>query len=55
MLGVYLGIEKVDLAERRPEEDRDTDGHSTSRPFVRPGVVLAQWLREPLDPNWDPE
>jgi agmatine deiminase len=51
-LGDYLGIDKVVWIGSGLVEDHDTDGHVDNvAAFVRPGVVLAQTVDDPSDPN----
>ncbi len=48
----YLGIEKVVWIGHGLLEDHDTDGHVDNvAQFVSPGVVLAQTVDDPSDPN----
>jgi agmatine deiminase len=55
LLGEYLGIDKVVWIGRGLVEDLDTDGHVDNvAVFVRPGVVLAQTVKDPSDPNHEP-
>jgi agmatine deiminase len=54
-LGEYLGIDKVVWIPNGLVEDYDTDGHVDNVAlFVRPGVVLAQTVEDPADPNHEP-
>jgi agmatine deiminase len=51
-LELYLGIEKVVWIGSGLREDHDTDGHVDNvAQFVAPGVVLAQTVDDPSDPN----
>ena len=48
----YLGIEQVVWIAHGLLEDHDTDGHVDNvAQFVAPGVVLAQTVDDPADPN----
>ena len=54
-LGAYLGVEKVVWIPHGLLEDHDTDGHVDNvAQFVAPGVVLAQTVDDPADPNHEP-
>jgi agmatine deiminase len=54
-LSGYLGIDKVVWIRNGLLEDYDTDGHVDNvAAFVRPGVVLAQTVDDPADPNHEP-
>jgi agmatine deiminase len=54
-LSEYLGIDKVVWIRSGLVEDHDTDGHVDNvAAFVRPGVVLAQTVDDPSDPNHEP-
>ena len=51
----YLGIELVVWIGSGLLEDHDTDGHVDNvAQFVAPGVVLAQTVDDPSDPNHEP-
>jgi agmatine deiminase len=51
-LRLYLGVEKVVWIGHGLLEDHDTDGHIDNvAQFVAPGVVLAQTVEDPADPN----
>ncbi len=48
----YLGVERVVWIPHGLLEDHDTDGHVDNvAQFVAPGVVLAQTVDDPADPN----
>jgi agmatine deiminase len=48
----YLGVEKVIWIGNGLIEDEGTDGHSDNAvQFIRPGVVLAQTVRDESNPN----
>jgi agmatine deiminase len=48
----YLGVEQVVWIGHGLLEDHDTDGHVDNvAQFVAPGVVLAQTVDDPADPN----
>jgi len=48
----YLGVERVVWISHGLLEDHDTDGHVDNvAQFVAPGVVLAQTVEDPADPN----
>ena len=48
----YLGVESVVWIAHGLLEDHDTDGHVDNvAQFVAPGVVLAQTVDDPADPN----
>lgn len=50
----YLGIDQVIWLELGLVEDVETDGHVDNVvEFVAPGVVLAQTVRDPSNPNYD--
>ena len=50
-----LGIETVIWIPHGLLEDHDTDGHVDNvAQFVAPGVVLAQTVDDPSDPNYEP-
>jgi agmatine deiminase len=54
-LRAYLGIEQVIWIPHGLLEDHDTDGHVDNvAQFVAPGVVLAQTVDDPGDPNHEP-
>jgi agmatine deiminase len=54
-LGEYLGVQKVIWIGTGLLEDHDTDGHVDNvAQFVAPGVVLAQTVDDPADPNHEP-
>ncbi len=51
-LRAYLGVEQVVWIAHGLLEDHDTDGHVDNvAQFVAPGVVLAQTVDDPADPN----
>jgi agmatine deiminase len=51
----HLGVEKVVWIGSGLLEDHDTDGHVDNvAQFVAPGVVLAQTVDDPADPNHEP-
>ena len=51
----YLGVETVVWIPHGLLEDHDTDGHVDNvAQFVAPGVVLAQTVDDPADPNHEP-
>jgi agmatine deiminase len=51
----HLGVETVIWIAHGLLEDHDTDGHVDNvAQFVAPGVVLAQTVDDPLDPNHEP-
>jgi agmatine deiminase len=51
----HLGIETVIWIAHGLLEDHDTDGHVDNvAQFVAPGVVLAQTVDDPADPNHEP-
>jgi agmatine deiminase len=51
----YLGIETVIWIAHGLLEDHDTDGHVDNvAQFAAPGVVLAQTVDDPSDPNHEP-
>ena len=51
-LAEHLGIRKVIWIRHGLLEDHDTDGHIDNvAQFVAPGVVLAQTVDDPVDPN----
>jgi agmatine deiminase len=51
----HLGIETVIWIPHGLLEDHDTDGHVDNvAQFVAPGVVLAQTVDDPSDPNHEP-
>jgi agmatine deiminase len=50
----YLAVEKVIWIGKGLAEDEGTDGHSDNVvQFLRPGVVLAQTVRDKSNPNYD--
>ena len=50
----YLAVEKVIWIGKGLVEDVETDGHSDNVvQFLRPGVVLAQTVRDESNPNYD--
>jgi len=54
-LGQHLGVERVVWIPHGLLEDHDTDGHVDNvAQFVAPGVVLAQTVDDPADPNHEP-
>jgi agmatine deiminase len=54
-LGEHLGVEAVVWIAHGLLEDHDTDGHVDNvAQFVSPGVVLAQTVDDPADPNHEP-
>jgi agmatine deiminase len=51
----YLGVEEVIWIGHGLIEDHDTDGHVDNvAQFAAPGVVLAQTVDDPADPNHEP-
>jgi agmatine deiminase len=51
----YLGVQTVIWIGNGLLEDHDTDGHVDNvAQFVAPGVVLAQTVDDPADPNHEP-
>ena len=53
--GQHLGVETVIWIAHGLLEDHDTDGHIDNvAQFVAPGVVLAQTVDDPSDPNHEP-
>jgi agmatine deiminase len=51
----HLGVEQVIWIAHGLLEDHDTDGHVDNvAQFVAPGVVLAQTVDDPSDPNHEP-
>jgi agmatine deiminase len=51
----YLGVQTVIWIANGLLEDHDTDGHVDNvAHFVAPGVVLAQTVDDPSDPNHEP-
>jgi agmatine deiminase len=51
----YLGVDVVLWIRSGLLEDHDTDGHVDNvAQFVAPGVVLAQTVDDPADPNHEP-
>lgn len=51
----HLGVDKVIWIAGGLLEDHDTDGHVDNvAQFVAPGVVLAQTVDDPSDPNHEP-
>jgi agmatine deiminase len=51
----HLGVETVIWIANGLLEDHDTDGHVDNvAHFVAPGVVLAQTVEDPSDPNHEP-
>jgi agmatine deiminase len=51
----HLGVERVVWIPHGLLEDHDTDGHVDNvAQFVAPGVVLAQTVDDPADPNHEP-
>jgi agmatine deiminase len=51
----YLGVQNVIWIANGLLEDHDTDGHVDNvAHFVAPGVVLAQTVDDPSDPNHEP-
>lgn len=54
LLHDYLGIEKVIWLGLGLIEDSETDGHVDNVvEFIAPGVVLAQTVSDPTNPNYD--